>query len=271
MINAALFALERLRRLAVWEQSFNGLRWSDYFASELPPATREMVASAPFDERIAKAKGVGSGDLMTWAHKAVRFQADFRVAALGIKGDLFHAQRSLYQMLCRPTASIEAQACTAMAELGLEPGQFAAVQLRRGDKVRATIKIGRLWSGSENSSTARIAEILDELCPPARDVFVLTDDFAAVSDLQTACRDRRVVTLCPPDADGHDQAMDVADATEATAESVRRLLVDCLIAARSDAFAGGFKSNVAKFVTSIHIDPARCVSTDSQATPWPYP
>lgn len=269
-MDAALFALTHRRRLAVDEGRFNALRWSDYFASELPAAGADLIRQAPESEQIRKAKDAAFQGLLNWVKAATLPDVRLRVDVLGAEGDFFQVKRALYRLFCRPAPPIEAEAAAAMARLRLAPGQYAAVHLRRGDKVASRIKNGRPWSEGENTPLAHIARMLDELSPASRDVFLLTDDFAAAGELQAACPGRRVHTLCPPDESGHDQERFNAAPVEARAATVRRLVVECLIAASSDAFVGGYKSNVAKFVASIHADPGRCASTDALTAPWPY-
>ena len=268
LVSAMLYALSQRRRLAVNASNFNGLRWTDYFASEPPPCTAADMSSVPWEQQIIKLKDGKLLELLGWVDESVRARTRFQVEALGLDGELFQAKRRLFQILCRPTARIEALAADAMDRLGLAPGRFAAVHLRRGDKVTVRIKNGRPWSEGENTPPWRIAEILDQLSPSTRDVLVLTDDFAAVGELQDACPQRRVVTLCPPAAAGHEQVAFNNSTPDEKSEIVGRLVAECVIAARSDAFAGGYKSNVGKFISSIHLDPARCVSTDSLTDPW---
>ena len=269
LVSAMLYALSQHRRLAVnAAASFNGLSWADYFASTPPPCSQADMSSVPWEQQIIKSKDSRFLELLGWVDESVRARTHFQIAALGVDGELFQAKRRLFQVLCRPTARIEAQAADAMKRLGLTPGRFAAVHLRRGDKVAVRIKNGRSWSEGENTPPWRIAAILDRLSPSTRDVLVLTDDFATVGELQDACPRRRIVTLCPPAAAGHEQDAFNNSPRDEKSEIVRRLVVECVIAAQSDAFAGGYKSNVGKFIASIHLDPARCVSTDSVTDPW---
>jgi hypothetical protein len=154
-----------------------------------------------------------------------------------------------------------------MRQLGLTPGRFAAAQIRRGDKIAVQIKQGQPWIEGEEATPQRVAGLLEQHSPDTREVFLITDDFAAVGELQAALPRRRVASLCPEDEGGHDQDSFNARGLEARAEGVRRLLVECLIAAVSDAYVGGYKSNISTFVANIHRDPGRCMSTDSRKTP----
>jgi len=269
-IGATLFALTQGRRLAVSQSGFNGLRWEDYFASTLPVADPALIASTPPEALIAKPKAEAFRALLAWIAEAAETKVRFRIEALEIEGDLFQAKRALFQLFCRPTPEIEAEAAKAMRQLQLRPGRFAAVHLRRGDKVAQRIKNGRPWSEGEKAPPEQIARLLEALSPSTREVLVLTDDFAAVGELEAACPGRRVVSLCPPGEAGHDQETFNAAPLGIRTATVRRLVAESVIAAQSDAFAGGFKSNVAKFIASIHADPRRCASTDALAAPWPY-
>ena len=96
----------------------------------------------------------------------------------------------------------------------------------------------------------------------------MTDDYWAVEELNASACGLRIVSLCPPEARGHNQPSFNLQPVEARQSTVRRLMLETEIAARSVFFAGGFKSNVACYVATTHRDPERCVSVDARASPW---
>ena len=262
-----LYALMHHKRLAVSTARFNGHHWKDYFASELPPADEQLIASIPSQDQLIKIGLPRFQQHKAWIGQALSKNTQFSLEALGINGDLLQAQRTLLRLFCRPTSEIETQAGAEMSRLGLAAGRFAAVQIRRGDKIAVQIKQGQPWIEGEVAAPEAVARLLEQYSPDTREVFLVTDDFAAVGELQAALPRRRVTSLCPEDQIGHDQTMFNAGGAEARNEGVRRLLVECLIAAVSDAFVGGYKSNISTFVANIHHDCRRCVSLDSRQTP----
>ncbi len=106
--------------------------------------------------------------------------------------------------------------------------------------------------------------------PDVADVFVLTDDYAFLQLLQEADRRLRFHTLCPPSQRGHRQAAFNAQPVDKKREDIGRLLVEVEIAIVSSPFLGGFRSNVARHITTVHTDPGVCHSIDSLKTWGPY-
>ncbi len=140
--------------------------------------------------------------------------------------------------------------------------------MRRGDKVQQRIKGSRAWSEGVDVPIARYVDLIRSLGPGTPDVFVLTDDHAAVDELADPRHGFRVVALCPSDSRGHDQPSFNLQTAEDRRAIIRRLVIETGIAARSGFFAGGYQSNVARYVATVHADPGRCVSVDAQKTPW---
>jgi hypothetical protein len=187
---------------------------------------------------------------------------------LEFEGDLFAVRRRLFAHLCPPTEDILQEAGRQMAELELQDGGFAAIHVRRGDKTRQRLKSGRMWSEGEEIPISNYLELIARHAPDARDLFVLTDDRGVVEALAQAGSGHRVVSLCPSDERGHDQASFIAALPEQRRASIRRLVVETEIAARSVFFAGGYRSNIARYIATVHRQPQCCVSVDGQAAPW---
>ncbi len=266
VIDAMLFALVHRRRLAIWEQGFNHLRWSDYFASALEAPEESLLASIAGQQQMTNAKSKPFRRLLAWVETVATSAALLRVDELGIEGHLFDARRAIALRLCQPSKDVRELAHIEMGRLSLEPGRFAAVHIRRGDKIHP--RPGHAVEG-EDTPIDHVQQVLTSLAPELRDLFVLTDDIRAAQELERVCRENRVVSICPPDAVGHHQPQFNAAPPAEKAATALRLAMECVIATRSAAFAGGFKSNVARFVATVHANPARCVSTDSKLVPWP--
>ncbi len=273
-VNVAIDAITRglvdRRRLIITQHRFNDLRWCDAFASNLPDADAAEIELVPPDCQAHRAKSESFLALLNWTKEQSRSGTQLRIEELGLGGDLFEVKRSIYSLFCRPNATVATEVRQQMEANGLHDKQFSAVHIRRGDKIAVQYRRGRPWSEGEDTSAAHCADMVHRWAPGMRDVFVLTDDYRAVQDFRAAAPGFRVVTLCPPHATGHDQSTFNAGRPEEKWATIRRLLVEANIASRSQFFAGGFKSNIPKFIASVHFDPSRCVSTDSKITPWPY-
>jgi hypothetical protein len=141
---------------------------------------------------------------------------------------------------------------------------FAAFHIRRGDKVEGYVIDGELIREGDNVAASAYVHLLNRRAPAVRSIFVMTDDYRCVEDVRTAAQGRIVQSLCLPSERGYRQDEFSALDGERKGASLRRLVAETEIAAASSLFIGGFKSNVARFVTLCHHRPGRCFSIDGQ-------
>jgi hypothetical protein len=265
-----IYALAERRRLMVSQAVFNGLSWSDFFDSELPAPDPDLVRLTPPESQLRVIKAEGFTALRAWLKAKSRSQGPIRLEALDVKGGPAEVRRAVCDLFCRPLAAIRREAAAQMRTLGLQDGAFAALHVRRGDKIAVHERKGRLWAEGEDTPPAHCLDLVRQAAPELRDLFVLTDDHRAVEELRATCGAMRVVSLCREDQGGHHQADFNAQPPEEKTAAIRRLLVEVEIATRSGLFAGGFKSNLACFVADAHGHPERCISTDARQPGWTF-
>ena len=100
--------------------------------------------------------------------------------------------------------------------------------------------------------------------PEIKSIFVMTDDYRVIDDFRKVGRDYSIHTLCRREETGYSQLeFSSLDPVRKT-DQIRRLIAETQIAASSDVFLGGYKSNVARFVPLWHASPERCLSIDSR-------
>jgi hypothetical protein len=195
--------------------------------------------------------------------------ARVEVPALDFAGTWTELVIGLCRRLYRPVPGIVRQAAAWRAELGLDDQPFCAVHLRRGDKTREIVKAnGARWSEGEAIGFAAYAEALAALAPGVRRVLMLTDDHREVDLARARHPELDIVSLCRSEDEGYHQSAFRALPREARIDAVRRLMAEVLIAARAEAFAGVYSSNVSLMVAALHPRPERCVSVDSERI-WP--
>ena len=173
-------------------------------------------------------------------------------------------------ILCRPNQHLCEQAATARKILNLPP-KYAAVHIRRGDKVG--------WEDVYYPVDIYL-DHLDQAGGSGLPIFVMSDDYLAVKEFEKALESRGkrnpVSSLCAPEARGFDvwalrekklayrhgvtnEMVDHQEFLEHTYRSAVDLVVETLVAAGSEIFVGTFKSNVTKTISFLHHQPARCV------------
>jgi hypothetical protein len=261
--------LARGRTLYVDERK-SEIPWRSLF-DRFPPGAGELDAS----RHAAVIELSSKGDDSAWRamRRSVRDACLERrpVAApgLGFSGPFDELVFSAADDLFRPAADLAAQAERARRELGLEPGAFAAVQMRRGDKTEGYLN-GRGELVVETAATpfADYAERLEEVAPGLREVLVLTDDYGAFEQACASHPHHRLRTLCAPHERGYHHAEHLARPADARLADLRRLIVSVMLARRSAAFVGTFWSNLSTAICMLHADRSRCVAIDP-AQEWP--
>lgn len=257
LLNAVLFCAVTKRRLVVNEEKFNGLSWMDLFGVALP--TEDDQGGARRRSTTNEGQSQQLDAVRAWAADQWRQRAILKIEPLSLQGDFFQLIRTLSSILC-PAPCERHRAEREMATEGLKKGQFAALHVRRGDKVRR-------WRARPEGEATAPGVYVDAIHlhrPDIRDVFILTDDFRVVEDFAASSSEFRFVTLCPPTEIGHRQRTFNALPTAEKREEISRLLTEVHIAAASGLFVGGFKSNVALYIAAVHSDPANCFSVDGQ-------
>ena len=274
LLNAIAYGLLSQRRIHVDQSTFGGLAWRDFFSTTIPPAA--PIANVDPDWVI---DGVHFPHFSTIRREiAGLWKRGQRVDidALGFRQvDIFTLRRELANLFCVPldrrseAASshwrrFDSVALDLVRRLALTPEGYAAMHVRRGDKILGyRSRSGALTIEGEDVPLGHYLDVIRDRAPGIDSVFVLTDDYGVIEELGAMEHGCRVVTLCPPDERGHDAARFNGYPVGRKRRTIERLLAEAQIASQSALFVGGYKSNVARFIVNVHRDGARCVSIDS--------
>lgn len=256
LLNAVAFGLSHRRRIIVGANQFNDLAWHDLFATPLPGASIGTIKKVSVDWYISGVASPKFGTIQHWVSHRHNSRLPLWLPQMRLLGSVFRVKRELTQMFPRPLVS-----ATFPEDL---TGPFAAVHIRRGDKTEGyTDTQERLIVEGDHISPRGYIGRLRVEAPEIKSIFVMTDDYRMVEELEQAGPDYSIHTLCRPEQAGYRQpefsSLDQARKTD----EIRRLIAEVHIAASSSIFLGGFKSNVARFVPLWHSKPERCLSVDS--------
>ena len=175
---------------------------------------------------------------------------------------LFEVSRELIQ----PRADLRESATEAMRVLGLADVPFGAIHIRRGDKTEGYVKSnGKIRIEGEAVGFDEYAAALERLSPGLRRIFVMTDDHREVATARANWPEFEIVSLCSLEDRGYRQTEFRKLSYNDKLRAIRRLVIEVLIAARSTAFAGLYRSNVSLTIATLHQRPEFCCSVDSQA------
>jgi hypothetical protein len=265
VITQMMFALSLRRRLIVDQTRFNDLRWNDFYRSFLPDSDGPLPH---LDEEsiIRDYRAPMFGAAKRWLAQVHQEGARVEVARLEISGTAFDLRRALMAAFCAPRQSVARKIERTMQTLGLEPGKFAALHVRRGDKIRSHVSsTGRILDPEgEDTPAAMYAEALSRYGGGVSDVFVLTDDTTYIDRLHAAAPSLRLHALASPDDAGHGQAEFNSRAPHRKRADIEQLLIEVEIAARSAPFIGPYKSNVSRHIVNRHMRPEACHTIDSR-------
>lgn len=251
LLNAVLFGLAKRRRLIVDQSGFEGQHWTDFFTADLPTAPSSLIRTVPKEWLVDGVTHPGFRLIRKWVTRRHTRFPWLWLPEIG-PGSVFDVKRSVARMLTTPRFSQDIPS-------ELEP-PFAAFHIRRGDKLDTR-------EGDHVAASAYV-DLLNRKAPEVRSIFVMTDDYRCVEEIQTASPERTVKSFCLPSERGYQQGEFSAMDVERKRASRKQLIAETQIAAASYLFIGGFKSNVARFVTLWHNQPARCFSIDGKKR-WP--
>lgn len=119
------------------------------------------------------------------------YKEHFDIPELGLKGSLRDVSRKIIEMIYRFNEATKAEIGVNISRLNL-PEKYASVHVRKGDKD----------TEYEFISTDNYIEKLKELSG-LKDVFILTDDYTVIENLQAQYPDLRFFTLVNPEERGY--------------------------------------------------------------------
>jgi len=172
-------------------------------------------------------------------------------------------------MICRPNQRMRDNTKAAMMNLALS-GEYAAIHIRRGDKVG--------WEDVYYPVDIYL-DHLEKKDGGDLPIFVMSDDFVAVQEFERCLSERGrnniLYSLCAPENRGFDVwalrakklayrhgtddgIVDENQFLRETYQSASDLVVETLLAIRSDIFIGTFRSNVSKTIWLLHESPEKC-------------
>lgn len=256
LLAGIVYGLMRRRRFIVDESNFEGLKWSDLYASVLPTAPVEVLQDIDPDWSMLVHTKPRFGSVRARVHRHFGRRLPVWNFKIGLAGGVFAVTRQMADAFCQPAFRTPSM---------LLPGPYAAVHIRRGDKLLGTLVNGS-WTRpeGENIPVEAYVEVLRQRAPSVKSVWVMTDDFAAIGELRKLAPDLTFDTLCPPTDTGYHQSIfSSRSAGEKLAER-KRLIAETEIAIRSELFVGCFLSNVDRFIVLRHHDPKACYSLDRQ-------
>jgi hypothetical protein len=283
LLNAIAFGLITKRRLSVVQQRSKGIEWNNFFDADLPRQKRRC--GAPVDPEWV-ITGVFSRHFHTIRDEMSKLwdrRDRLDIPSLGLRDvDIFQLRRILAYAFCgqrqprifgrslRPARTFAGPLAEQWGALGLQTREFAAIHVRRGDKIEGEDYIdasGQRVHGNPEGEMTPLSTYLDLIRQRAREVstiFVMTDDYGAVEELRDLVPPQQVRTLCSKNASGYRNNQFYRMSRAKRIQSVEGLLAEVRIASQSALFLGPYKSNLSRFVTNIHRDPTRCVSVDAQ-------
>ncbi len=260
LLNAILFGLITKRRLYVDQSKFSDgdLKWADLYQSDLLWATEDVQN---FIDPKWIIEGVGStgfwdiGNFINYRHLNKKF---FLLRSYGFYRNIFAAKRHLARQFCQPVAPFNWPEDLQVP--------YAAIHVRRGDKVEGYIspRSGDLIVEGEQVLVHDYLSIIHRQAPHLKSLFVMTDDYQVVDDLQAIDSSLNIFTFCQKIDQGYTQDKFNELGSQSKIIAIRKLISEVDIACNSQIFVGCYKSNVSRYVALAHKHPKQCYSADAQ-------
>lgn len=260
-IAAMVYGLIHRHRFIVDESTFEGMRWRDLYASDLPTAPRLVIDEIDPEWLLLKDGDHRFASVRRRTHRHHMRRLPVWNPLLGRFTSVFEASRRLAAEFCLPARPF---AVPTIA------GDYAAFHIRRGDKILGSLVDGKrtIPEGQDVPVSAYVA-LVRQKAPSLRTVWVMTDDYSTVEQLRSIAPDLEFLTECRPDQRGYEQTQFSAMPVDAKLAERRSLIAETEIAAKSTIFVGGFSSNVDRFIVLRHQDPKACFSVDREKKWYP--
>lgn len=172
----------------------------------------------------------------------------FDIPQLGIKGDLREASSVIAKMIYRFNAKTESEIKLLKNSLNL-PVDYVAMQIRRGDKITE-------WSLLPIDEYFNKAEEVSDI----REVFVLTDDYSVIKEIELNFSCWRAFTLTSITETGYVNEEFNRLSNEERYNRLVKLFTSVDIIISSSLYIGNYTTNLALFVGMIKLEnEIRCV------------
>lgn len=257
LLNAMLFGMVEKRRICVDQSrfSYGSIKWSDIFTTNLPSSfecdTRAVASSWKVYNHKSPGFSIISERINLW-HRKRRF---FASRSYGFYRNVFQAKRTLAMAFCKPRAD-------GPPPPPLAPYPYVAIHVRRGDKIDGFRAGRRLAAEGENVPVEKYLSIIDERLPKIKNLFVMTDDYRVIEEIQSARPGLKIYTFCDKGDQGYIQQSFDACESSLKVKALRRIVSEAEIARRSRIFIGCYKSNVSRYIALVHERPGQCLSAD---------
>ncbi|WP_443944218.1 hypothetical protein ACJVDH_15005 [Pedobacter sp. AW1-32] len=161
---------------------------------------------------------------------------DFHFPSLNIDGQFFQASRELVKLTWQYNSLINIQIAEKIKQLNL-PDKFAALHIRSGDKA----------SEVELTEVGMYVEKISNLTS-LKNIFIATDDFNIVCDLEKRYPNYNFYHLTEPSAKGYDQHSFILLAERQKRQELINLFTSVEIMALSEMLVCTFTSNVGLYM-----------------------
>lgn len=260
LLNAILFGLITKRRLYVDQSSFAGgdLKWADLYQSDLPWVTKDIQDLVDPRWIIEGVEGTGFWDISSFINERHRNRIFFLLRSYGFYGGIFAAKRHLAHQFCQPVVPLNWPESLQLP--------YAAIHVRRGDKIKGYIspRSGELIIDGDQVILDEYLSILRRRSPHLKSLFVMTDDYQVIDELQTIDPNLNIFTFCEKEEQGYTQDEFNGLGSQSKTMAIRKLISEVDIACNSQIFVGCYKSNVSRYVALAHKYPKQCYSADAQ-------
>lgn len=257
LLNAILFGLATKRRLFVDQSGFadGQLQWSDLYSSELPWSTIEHRPKIDSHWMSLGVQSEGFEAINAPVNRWFRWRRFFFSRSYGYLGSTRAAKGYLARLFCRPRVLLPCP--------GSLSTPYAAIHVRRGDKVAGYDADGRFLVEGDDVPLVSYLQLIRKKAPKVRNLFVMTDDYRVIQGLRSIDETFQIHSFCPPTELGYTQLAFQDLSSSSKTDAIRRLIAEVEIASQSQAFVGCYKSNVSRYIVQVHAHPDRCFSVDA--------
>lgn len=163
----------------------------------------------------------------------------FDIPELGIKGNLREASTTIANMIYRFNDATQEAINARIEGLNL-PSLYVAMQVRRGDKIKE----------NELSPLKSHIDMVDKLSD-VKELFVLTDDYTVISELNDKYPQWQVFTLTKADERGYNHQEFAARGALEKKNDLIKLFSALEIIRMSELFVGTYTTNVGLFLGMV--------------------
>jgi hypothetical protein len=264
MLLAILYCLDRNWNFLLCSK-FSNLAiehgWRDYFLPfcrevNHPALRRAMIFRKPSPlvkslltvQRACLCGRLGRPYFLTYEKWGEIWNSSFRNRTFqvfdGAPLDAHAACRRILASIWRFNSETSESICNLTAKYITNIHPYSTIQVRRGDKI----------TESPYYPTRAYLDQLLEHCADSRRVFVMTDDYEVMRELERTQPRIQFFSLCTPSQCGHSQAAFNSMGKASRKSAILQLLAEIEIARYGQCFVGTFSSNIGRLVSLLRPD-----------------